>query len=98
MKFNLLTKFAAAAAITVSAAAMALPDYETARIYYSDASKTTAVGEKQVSLCGVGIVNVMVWGNTSPYYTNVQESCGGGTTIPDDEPIHCDRIRDIFCD
>lgn len=76
---------------------MAMPDEETSRIYYSDASKTVAVGEKQVTICGVGIVNVMIWGSTSSHYTTISTPCGGGTGPGEEDPIHCDYFRDVFC-
>ena len=97
MKLNLMTKLIAASALTISAAAMALPSHEKFRCYYTDASMTVAAGEKVITLCNIGTVNQMAWGTATPYYRDTSTPCGGSTGPGDDDPIHCDRIRDVFC-
>ena len=93
-----LTKLVAVTALAVSVTAMALPDTERTRIYYSDASHTTVVGEKLTVMCGIGIVNIQLWGSTSSNSVLLTESCGGDDHDSGNEtPIHCDFFRDPFC-
>jgi hypothetical protein len=76
-----LTKVLAVVGLAVSAAAVALPNEEITKVYYSDASMTTEVGERLVTLCGIGIANYQVWGSTSSHYRTERIDCvrGGGT-------------------
>ncbi len=74
-----LTKVLAVVGLAVSAAAVALPDEEITKVYYSDASMTTEVGEKLITLCGIGIVNYQVWGSTSSHYRTEKLRCARGT-------------------
>ena len=75
-----LTKVLAVVGLTVSVAAVALPDEEITRVYYSDASMSSQVGEKMVTLCGGGIVNYQVWGVTSSHYRTESLRCNRGGT------------------
>ncbi|MCJ8271957.1 MAG: hypothetical protein MJK04_21500 [Psychrosphaera sp.] len=92
-----LTKLVAVTAMAVSVTAMALPDTERTRIYYSDAAHTTTVGERLVVMCGIGVVNHQLWGTTSSYYETTTDSCGGTGGPGNEDPIHCDYFRDVFC-
>ncbi len=70
-----LSYLAIASTIVFSSLASALPSNERTRIYYSDSTHTVAVGEKLVTLCEVGIVNMMIWGTTSSHYVNEDIPC-----------------------
>lgn len=63
--------------------AQALPRREVVRVYYSDASMTRVVGERNILSCAGAAHGG--WGRVTPYYRSESTSCG---RHPFDEPRH----------
>lgn len=62
-------------ALAVSFFAVAMPNSECSKIYYSDSSKTTVVGEKLTAMCHSGTVDIQIWGETSDHFEVATETC-----------------------
>ena len=70
-RLGAITLLALAVSGISTQAAMALTGNEVETIYFSNASKTTVVGERHLFCSG----QVYKWGTTSPYYTRYSTPC-----------------------
>lgn len=70
---TLILGLVALSALTASAIVVSAPSYDVDTVYFSDASKTTMVGEYELFCTG----RHEKWGITTQYYTVDKFPCGG---------------------
>lgn len=85
----LLSISLATLALGVTTTVMALPAQEVTTTYYSDSSKTEAVGET-ILLCNGQRAK---WGKMTGYAIRSSSPCNGGIPQPPADPLPCEFLQ-----